>query len=870
MAIAALRKGDLFGSAYIQLKPRIMKHTFLFSAFFATAFQSFAQCSDCQSLSEALKDPARVQHLDLSSQALTEVPKELALFTRLQTLDLSDNRIVTPEFYGTFEQLHHLNISDNPGLDPWKLDGIGKAFPHLTRLEMAGCKLPLLPTGMDRLKELTVLDVSNNALAFVPQELEQASRLCVLDLSGNQLTDVRYVLGTLWNLSHLDLSENPSLRLTGVLQSLQLNKKLEALGIDGTLVDKTAEKLLRELPVTTLELHGLKDDKLPNGVAQSTVIEKLTLTNAQPDNTVSAQLAKMQKLTSLTLDNSSIPAQLEKAANIDVLTIRSESPVPVNQLAGMSKLERLDLIQTETSAEELKTLATRLPQTMIVSATASTTPDFTRNNVAAIVPLEVIRHEIPGDAPSQVTVSDVDFDIPAQAFLLPDGQLYTGTVELAVKVYDNALDIALDGAPMTYTENGRDEIFSSSGMVDVRAYAEDGQELQANPDNLITMTMPERLPGDESDLFFYNETLNSWYKSNTDRTTPAYIDSVIASKIDSLNQLALSDYVNYQAIPRLYAMKVKKRRWDPSELSFTSYRPSSRMFSDRKNRKQILQYTVDREGKLIDRTPWRIDTLMTDELVSLMKEIRKSYFIPENINGRVQRDYNAGARIIRDLHIQPDFANDNYRMTFLYRDSLVSLPVYIDSQGKNRRIMHKHAKLQRSLDLAVRKDKKDIRLANRRKDMLVARYAEQNRAEAIMQIQRQLAGNPLPGRPQQARISGTIITLLSLGLVNCDRFYRPAEQPDYYKLDNVLTDQEGNEYQRPETVRAVYQNANTYFTVNSAAMPDYKNEKTIVIIPLSQTHIGVIRLEGKKTIGKVKSINIEGKTNAEVQQLIQS
>lgn len=847
-----------------------MKHAFLFSVFFAAAFQSAAQCSDCQSLTEALKDPQRVRHLDLSSQALTAVPQELGSFTNLETLDLSDNRIVTPEFYGTFEQLHHLNISNNPGLDPWKLDGIGTAFPHLVRLEMAGCQLPLLPTGMEQLKELTILDVSNNALAFVPQELEQVSRLCILDLSGNQLTDVRYILGTLWNLSHLDLSENPSLQLTGVLQSLQLNTKLQSLSIDGTLVDKAAEKLLRVLPVKMLELNGLKDDKLPTVVAGSLTIEHLVLTNARPDEAVSAQLAKMEKLTTLTLDHSTVPAQLEKAVNIGVLAIRSENAIPAAQLSGMQKLERLDLIQTATTSVDLALLAAALPQTTIVSATATTTPEFTSNTVAAIVPLEVVRNAIPGDAPSMVTVDDVQFDIPAQAFLTADGEPYTGTVDLAVKVYDNALDIALDGAPMTYTENGRDEIFSSSGMVDVRAFTEDGQELQPNPDNLITMTMNEILPGDESELFFYNETLNSWYKSNTDRTTPAYMDSVIASKIDSLNRLALTDYVNYQAIPRLYSMKVKKRRWDPSELSFTSYRPNMRMFSDRKNRQQILQYVQDREGKLIDRTPWHIDTLMTPELVNLMKEIRKSYTIPKKINGRVNSDYMAGSRVIRELHIVPDFVNDNYRMTFLYKDSLISLPVYIDGQGRNRRIMHKHAKLQNSLELAVKKDNKDIRLADKRRKAVAARYGELNRAEAIMQIQQQLTGNPLPGGRQRINIAGTIIVLFSFGTVNCDRFYRPKEQPDLYTLDQVLTDQDGNTYQSPEKVRAVYQNANTYFTVNADAIPDYKDEKTIVIVPLSATHIGVIVPGAKKKISKVKSINIEGKTNAEVQQLIQS
>lgn len=852
-----------------------MKTTVLFLLFFGLSFGTIAQCTDCSSLTEALKDPLRVAHLDLSNQGLTAVPAEVNQLIHLQTLDLSENLISELQLFAQFNELHYLNLNGNIGLDPWKLDQIGKAFPEIVRLELARCKLPLIPTGLDELPHLTILDLSGNDLVFLPEELEKLSQLSVLDLSDNQLSDVSYVLGTLWNLSRLDVSGNEHLQLTRVLRSVSLNSRLSYLAIDGDQLTRDGGKLLKSLPVETLELHALKDGLFPKELAGNKAISTLRITNSELTPAFGQELANMQQLSELTLDQCTVPSGLDKAVQLDRLIVKSNDPVPTDVLGQLSFLDRLDLIQTTLSPDQLEALTTELPQTTILSANATTTPEFVSNTVSPIAPLETATAQVSGSTPSTVAIADISFDIPANAFLSESGTPYSGDVSLAVKIYDNALDIALDGAPMTYTENGRTEVFSSAGMVDLKAFDAAGNPLSANPDNIIQMAMPNRLSEEQTDLFFYNPALNSWTKNTLEKNTLSYIDSVIGVRIDSINRLDLLHFVNYQSIPRLYSLRATKRRWDPSELVFRSYRAHRKVFANRNDRQQVLQYSMNHVGKLISSTHWKIDTLLTPELADALKTMRRCYQIPQHNHSRENEDYLSGPRIIRDLVIAPDFVNDHYRLQFLYKDSVVSLPVYIGSKGKrtagNQAVMKAHARFQRQLSAAQHKDHKADEAGKRLRSSKAERFGSQNRAQMIVQVQQTLlrgVGRSVPiGRQVRNRVF--IVPLVTFGLVNCDQFVRTIE-PDYYQLEDILVDQNGKEYARPAVVRAVYNDLNSYIQVNSDAIPDYINTTTIVIIPLNREEIGVARLDGRpgKQVKHIESISIEGKSNAEIQLLI--
>jgi len=828
-----------------------------------------AQCSDCTSLEEALKDPLKVRHLDLSNKGLTEVPKEVDQLVNLETLDLSHNLIAEVHLSTVFNNLHHLDLGGNPLLNPWKLDLIGKAFPHVVRLELNNCKLALLPTGLDFFPDITILDLSDNELTFVPEGLEQLTQLSMLDLSGNRLTSVKYVLGTLWNLSSLAVSGNPGIDLGEVLLSLSGNKNLYYLDIDAQQLSKEAEKHLKTLPVERIAINGLTGN-IPASLISNSSVNELTFSGGILTNDACRQLGAMKQLSRLTLDDMEISPVFTKLFQLDELKIAGNQP-GMSLLSSLTFLDQLDLTATTVTAKEAESLARKLPTTAVIASGTTILPEFAANTVAPIAAPETVTQVIPGTEQSLVTVADVQFAVPANAFLTESGESYTGNVSLAVKIYDDALDIALDGAPMTFTENGRTETFTSSGMVDIRATAENGQSLKANPANPIEMAMPDRRPENNSDLFYYNEPLNQWFRDRQVPLASAY-DSIITPIIDSINRMELNEFINYQCIPRLYSMKVRKKRLDPSELTFNSYRGRKRIFSNRKSRNQVLQYSTNRSGRLIARTHWKIDTIVTPELIGLLKEIRSSYQVRLN-DPKLKGRYDSQPRIIRDLHVAADFTRDHYRMTFRYKDSVISLPVYIATSGtkKNALVMKEHATFEKRLRAALRQDEKEKIQGQKLRQAKAERFGEQNRAAAIALAQASLRSSMNINFPvRQYRNRLFFVKILALGLINCDAFYRPQEiEPDIYELEDILVDQHGATFEKPETVRTVYKEQNAYVLSPSDKIPDYKNISTIIIVPLDKTTIGIASLGSiDKKIKKIRSIDIEGKTSAEVQRLI--
>ncbi|XP_077594941.1 leucine-rich repeat-containing protein 59 [Stigmatopora nigra] len=110
-----------------------------------------------------LKDKISDKEMDLSLCNLTEVPvKELALFTKATTLDLSCNNLTSlpPEF---------CNLT------------------HLVRLDLSKNQLTCLPEGLGNLTSLQHLDLFNNKLKILPVSFSHLQSLKWLDLKDNPL-----------------------------------------------------------------------------------------------------------------------------------------------------------------------------------------------------------------------------------------------------------------------------------------------------------------------------------------------------------------------------------------------------------------------------------------------------------------------------------------------------------------------------------------------------------------------------------------------------------------------------------------------------------------------------------------------------------
>ena len=121
------------------MKKIVILSFFILAGIHAMAQQSYD--SLCQSyktyysIEEALKEPLKVQKLDLSMQKLTVLPEEIMQFTNLVCLDLSFNRIPTlPASFSSLTKLECLNLMGTRYMG--KLPVVLSKMPSLKLLDL--------------------------------------------------------------------------------------------------------------------------------------------------------------------------------------------------------------------------------------------------------------------------------------------------------------------------------------------------------------------------------------------------------------------------------------------------------------------------------------------------------------------------------------------------------------------------------------------------------------------------------------------------------------------------------------------------------------------------------------------------------------
>jgi Leucine-rich repeat (LRR) protein len=848
-----------------------MKQLLSAIVFFAAYVHATAQCSDCRSLREALKDPSRVRHLDLSNQGLTRLPDSLQYMTQLETIDLSQNFFTIVDLGNAqLPQVWKLDLSGNIGLDPLKLETAAAAFPNLLNLDISDAKIAYLTPEIAAFKQLISLDLSGNDLLFLPEELKAIRSLHTLDIRGNKITDITYVLSNCWNLRKLNAAGNP-FDPDALLISVSM-ARLDELAYSYTEPGREGARVLAELQVRSLELIGINGDGLPAALAKNRSVSHLTLTDCRFSKDIVPVLGAMSGLDKLTLNNTPLPEKLSKADNISSLEL-ANIPYPTNAaLAELEFLDELDVTGVDVPDSVTQALPSLLPETSIRTGYYNYAPEMVDNAVPAIRIPEATEQQIPGDQPVQVVVENIAFDVPQNAFLNADGSVYNGPVTLKVTNYDNAITNALAGAPMIMENNGQQEVFASSGMLDFRATDTQGNELKANSDNQIQVTMANQRPDQPVNLYTFDPATNQWYEQ---QTTPAAIsvDSLRAALIDSVNRLDLESFLNFQSVPTLLGLKIKDKRWDPSLLAFTSYNHKPGYDANRLNA-SVRYYERNCVSRVITNRQWRIDTIVTPQLAAKLQEIQCAQKIPKKIKDPVR--YDNQPRLIQDLTVRPDFANDNYRMSFRFKDTLIDVPVFIETnKPQGRRMMREYAKFQQSVDRAAKKDKKEEKLYVSRKKSGWEKEAEARRSMVVAGIMNNSfsitasAGNSLITGTYTAPLEQLRFGLSSFGLVNCDFFSR--NQPDQYAgLSEIMTDQNGEELKAPEFVRTVLPKSNVYLSSYRTNIPQYKNEPTILLLLISATELGVVKVGSlaEQKISSFRRINIEGKSSEEVRKLI--
>lgn len=107
--------------------------------------------------------------------------------------------------------------------------------------------------------------------------------------------------------------------------------------------------------------------------------------------------------------------------------------------------------------------------------------------------------------------------IPANAFLDTQGKLIEGEVDIKFRAFHDAADIIASGIIMSDLKNNN--YMQTAGMFEIRG-AQNGQEIQINPENPLTVELASFIEGDEYQFFQLEEDKKEWVDLGTAAPKP--------------------------------------------------------------------------------------------------------------------------------------------------------------------------------------------------------------------------------------------------------------------------------------------------------------------------------------------------------------
>eukprot|EP01133_Synstelium_polycarpum_P004384 gene4384-5129_t len=273
--------------------------------------------------------------LDLSHNVIEGIPADFCYLTSLETLNLSHNRITslppalfgeTDESYALFS-LNDLRIRGNLIVElPSRFFSIQCAYVYLDLSDNRLTHLPEIPASTGRemtLESLTTILLFNNRLTSIPSELfKQSPSLLTLNLSDNLLETLP---SNVWrdcsSLSHLSLGYN---RLGVFPFPTETFYSLEELYLSGnehidlSTIDHSEFPTLHEL---SLGLCGLTN--VPPFVYKCTSLDKLDLSNNLLTS-VANDIASIENMVILDLAHNKLtqlPDKMDALKNLVMLDV---------------------------------------------------------------------------------------------------------------------------------------------------------------------------------------------------------------------------------------------------------------------------------------------------------------------------------------------------------------------------------------------------------------------------------------------------------------------------------------------------------------------------------------------------------------------
>lgn len=369
---------------------------------------------------------AGLETLDLHNNLLTSLPIGIRRLNRLQTLNLSGNKlsITVLEIVNQLQSLNELRFCRN-GLNGDLLSQT-LSITNLQILDLSDNQLESLPAGIANLQNLQKLILGNNRFASLPLDEIPSNNLTELDLSKNALGKSFDTEGLrrFQKLQTLDLSFNSLENLDAgsfdlpVLQTLRLhNNRVE-----------TAPDLSKCFELTTLTLSENRLVSVPEGLYSLTRLRNVDL-SGNSIKVVDPEISGMESLVTLnlagnplrqkkylTMNAEEIKADMVRKSTLDDTQTTSQSVTEITEQTA--PVQESKLIQPKNGILDAssRSLSTLHPDQVDLSKPVHTIR--LANNDFTTFPVELLLH-------SSVRWSLRSFDISHNPSLHPIDHLAT-------------------------------------------------------------------------------------------------------------------------------------------------------------------------------------------------------------------------------------------------------------------------------------------------------------------------------------------------------------------------------------------------------------------------------------------------------------
>ncbi|CAH0750193.1 unnamed protein product [Diatraea saccharalis] len=256
--------------------------------------------------------------LDLSSNAINNIPPQIKMLQCLVTLKLHDNALPSlPPEIGELKTLSNLSLDRN------KLTELPKKIYQLTELRwlsLSHNQLKHIAPDFGDLVMLTFLDLSHNKLVELPPGMGYLVRLIELNLSHNQLQELPPDIVNLRDLKKFNISNNSLKKLPpmGELRKMEIfdanHNDIEELpdfyGCTALKEIYLANNFIKEITeefcdqMQHLNVLNIRDNKieiLPENVSLLQKLKRLDLTNNNL-NKLPRNLGLLSQLQSLSME----------------------------------------------------------------------------------------------------------------------------------------------------------------------------------------------------------------------------------------------------------------------------------------------------------------------------------------------------------------------------------------------------------------------------------------------------------------------------------------------------------------------------------------------------------------------------------------